>query len=127
MDDVTRFMQAQGLHPIPERFLDSDFLVGQRIEMSHFHLVYRQEGERLILCEFAALENNGQAVLSLICLLRRLIRAVPVLRYIDAMILPAPNDRLLNMSRHRLSELMLAEGAQPINRDDGLWLRYSCY
>ncbi|MFL9591007.1 type III secretion protein [Aeromonas schubertii] len=127
MDDVTRFMLTQGLHPAPEHFLGSDFLAGQRIETPRFQLVYRQEGERLILCDFAARESDGQAVLALMTLLRRLTRSVPLLRYIDAMILPASHDRQLDLARRRLSELMLAEGAQPVRLDDELWLRYRCH
>lgn len=126
MDDVTGFMVAEGLSPVPEYFLESDFLLGQRIDTPHFHLVYRQEGERLILCEFAACQSNGLAVQALLTLLRRLIRSVPRVRYIDAMILNAPRDAELNQTRQRLTELMLAEGAKPVRLNDELWLRYQC-
>ncbi|MCD4500990.1 hypothetical protein [Chromobacterium vaccinii] len=127
MDEVTRFLQAEGLNPAPQRFLDSDFLLGQRIETGSYALTYRQEDERLILCDFAAVAADGQAVLALMTLLRRMTRAVPALRYVDAMILSAPRDPKLDQTRRRLAELMLAEGAQPVRLDDELWLRYRCH
>ncbi|ACY83713.1 type III secretion protein [Edwardsiella piscicida] len=126
MDDVSRFMIAEGLRPAPAHFLESEFLMGQRIETPRFYLTYRQEGERLILCDFTARNDDGQAVIALMGLLRRLIGALPLLRYIDAMILPAPHDRALDRMRRRLTDVMLAEGAQPLRLDDALWLRYCC-
>ncbi|KIA79290.1 type III secretion protein [Chromobacterium amazonense] len=126
MDDVTRFLQADGLKPAPQSFLGSDFMLGQRVDTGRYALTYRQEGERLVLCDFSAQAPDGQAVLALMALLRRLIKAVPALRYVDAMILPAPRDPALDRTRRRLTELMLAEGAQPVRLDDELWLRYRC-
>ncbi|WP_421253907.1 type III secretion protein [Aeromonas jandaei] len=127
MDDVSRFMLTEGLNPAPEYFLGSDFLLGQRIETAHFHLVYRQEGERLILCDFAAREQDGQAVLALRKLLHRMITSVPRLRYLDALILPAPRDAQLHETRQRLRKLMLEEGAQQVQLEGELWLRYPCH
>ncbi|MFM5540460.1 type III secretion protein [Aeromonas veronii] len=127
MDEVTRFMLNEGLQPVSEHFLGSDIMVGQRIETNHYKLVYRQEGERLILCDFVSNEINGQAVLALMAQLRRLIRSLPTLRYIDAMILPAHQNSQLDQMRRRLKELMLAEGAQSIWLGDEQWLRYSCH
>lgn len=127
MDDVTRFLQAEGLKPAPQHFLDSDFPLGLRVDTGRYTLTYRQEGERLILCDFAANAPDGQAVLALMTLLRRVVRAVPALRYVDAMILPAPRNPELDATRRRLTELMLAEGAQPVRLDDELWLRYRCH
>lgn len=126
MDEVTRFLTDEGLHPTPKYFSDSDFLLGQFIDTGQFQLIYRLEGERLVLCDFAAKENDGQAVHALIALLRRLSRSIPVLRYIDAMILSIPQDPKLNKVRQRLAHLILSEGAKPIQIEDELWLRYHC-
>lgn len=127
MDDVTRFLQDEGLHPTAQNFLGSDFLLGYRIATEHFTLIYRQEGERLLLCDFAAATADGQAVLALKGLLRRVVKAVPALHYVDAMILAAPHDPPLDQIRRRLAKLMLAEGAQPIWLEDEQWLRYRCH
>ncbi|MBT2869652.1 hypothetical protein JQK19_20695 [Chromobacterium violaceum] len=126
MNDVTRFLRGIGLQPVDQGFLDSEFIMGQCVRTSQFTLVYRQEKERLLLCDFASAGMDGQAVAALLALLRRVARGVPALRYIDAMILPAPYDPELDRARRRLAELMLAEGARPIRLDDELWLRYSC-
>ena len=125
MDDVTRFLMASGLKPVEKTFLGSDFLLGLQVTTPHYSLTYRQEKERLILCDFTATAADGQALLALMTLLRRVIKAVPTLRYVDAMVLPA-RDPEIDRARRRLSEVMLAEGAQPVRLDDELWLRYHC-
>ena len=127
MDDVTRFLCGEGLQPAAHRFLGSDFLLGYRIATAHFVLIYRHEGERLLLCDFAAAAADGQAVIALRTLLRRIVGAVPTVRYVDAMILTAPHDAALNRARERLADLMLAEGARPIALQNEQWLRYRCY
>ncbi|MBJ7263181.1 MAG: hypothetical protein JHC61_05330 [Burkholderiaceae bacterium] len=127
MDDVTHFLRGEGLQPAAQRFLGSDFLLGYRIATEHFVLIYRQEGERLLLCDFAAATADGQAVIALRTLVRRIASAVPAVRYVDAMILTAPHDAALNRARERLADLMLAEGAQPIVLQDEQWLRYRCH
>ncbi len=125
MDDVTRFLMASGLKPVEKTFLGSDFLLGLQVTTLHYSLTYRQEKERLILCDFTATAADGQALLALMTLLRRIVKAVPTLRYVDAMVLPS-RDPELNRARQHLSDIMLAEGAQPIRLDDELWLRYHC-
>lgn len=126
MDDVTSFMMSEGIKPVPESFLGSDFLLGMRIDMPSFSLVYRQVGNRLILCELCNSNNDGKAMQAFLCLVRKIIVSVPSVHYVDAMILPAHHDTELNLIRHRLSEIMLAEGAQPVSLEGCEWLRYSC-
>lgn len=126
MDDVTRFLHGEGFQPTAQRFLGSDFLLGYRIVTEQFVLIYRQEGERLLLCDFASAAADGQAVIALRTLLRHIESAVPAVHYVDAIILAAPHDAALNRVRERLAELMLAEGAQPVGIQDEQWLRYCC-
>ena len=126
MDDVTRFLQAQGLQPQKLGFLGSDFFLGYQIETARFSLTYRQQEERLILCDFTSGQQASQSVLSLMALLRRVVQAVPSVRCIDAMILAAPFEPEKDQARRRLNDLMLAEGAQPVRIDGGVWLRYRC-
>lgn len=127
MDDVTRFLRTQSLQPVAQGLFGSDFLQGYRIATEHFTLIYRQEGERLLLCDFATAAADGRAVLALRSLVHRIVQAVPALRFVDAMILAAPRDPTLDRSRRRLAELMRAEGAQQICLEDEQWLRYRCH
>ena len=127
MDDVTRFLDGEGLQPAAQGFLGSDFLLGYRIATAHFVLVYRQESERLLLCDFVATAAEGQAVIALRKVLRRVVNAVPAVRYVDAMILAAPHDAALNDARDRLANVMVAEGAQPMEIGGEQWLRYRCH
>ena len=125
MDAVTRYLQAAGFEPRPERFLGSDFLLGQTITTERFSLTYRQEGERLVLCDFAARSEDGQAVTSLAALLKRLMKSVPAIRVVEALILPASRQPELDRTRRRLAELFMAEDAKPVEIDGLPWLRYS--
>ena len=125
MDAVTRYLQAAGFEPRPERFLGSDFLLGPTITTERFSLTYRQEGERLVLCDFAARSEDGQAVTSLAALLKRLMKSVPAIRVVEALILPASRQPELDRTRRRLAELFMAEGAKPVEIDGLPWLRYS--
>jgi hypothetical protein len=126
MNNVTQFFSREGLAPVEELFLGSDFALGWRISSENFTLVYRQEAERLLICDFEALGSDGKSLLALFALLRRAIQSVPTLRYIDAMILECSQDPLLNHQRYRLAELMYAEGAKLIVLDGEYWLRYEC-
>ncbi|TDR76636.1 type III secretion protein [Paludibacterium purpuratum] len=126
MDDVGRYLQTRGLVPQTEYFLGSDFLLGYRVETAHFSLTYRQEGGRLILCDFRASQSDGRALQSLMTWLRQIVAAVPVLDSIDALILAAPEDPALDQKHERLARVMLAEGAVPVEIDGDQWLRYPC-
>jgi hypothetical protein len=105
--------------------LGSDFLLGQTIVTDRFSLTYRQEGERLVLCDFAARSEDGQAVSSLAALLKRLMKGVPAVRVVEALILPAHRQPELDRTRRRLAELFMTEGAKPVEIDGQPWLRYS--
>ncbi|MBV8046054.1 MAG: hypothetical protein JO171_02800 [Paludibacterium sp.] len=126
MDDVSRHLRRQGFSPRAEYFLASDFLLGYTIETEHFTLTYRQEGPRLILCDFAAREADGKAVQALLTLVKRTIAAVPSVAHVDAMILAEPGDPALDQARNRLAQVLLAEGARPTEINGDLWLRYLC-
>ncbi|QAU24327.1 type III secretion protein [Dyella sp. M7H15-1] len=125
MDAVTRYLQAAGFDPKPERFLGSDFLLGQTIVTERFSLTYRQEEERLVLCDFATRSEDGQAVSSMLALIKRLLKSVPAVRVVEALILPASRQPELDRTRRRLAELFVAEGAKPVEIDGQPWLRYS--
>ncbi|PHV11473.1 type III secretion protein [Chitinimonas sp. BJB300] len=127
MDAVTRFLQSEGLQPTARNFLGTDFPLGHVVETEHFSLTYRLDGNRLVLCDFAGREDDAGSVLSVLSLLRRMTKRVPEIAVIDAMILSAPNDAALDRARRRLTDVMVAEGAQPIFLDDAYWLRYTCH
>lgn len=132
MDAVSNYFHGQGLRPVRQRFLETDIALGQTIVTDHFTLTYRLEGQRLLLCDFTARADeagrgDGQAVLALLALLRRTMHAVPALRQIDGLILPAPRDPELDRMRRRLADSMRAAGARPVDIDGAMWLRYSCH
>ncbi|MGQ5524510.1 hypothetical protein ACUHMQ_14795 [Chitinimonas sp. PSY-7] len=127
MDAVTRFLKSEGFQPIERKFLDTDFSMGHEVETDRFSLTYRLDGDRLVLCDFAGREGEAGSVLGVVSLLRRITHSVPEVSVIDAMILAVPNDPELDRARHRLADVMLAEGAKPIVVDDEYWLRYTCH
>lgn len=126
MNQVSHFLQRQGHTPQRCRFLDTDFMLGERIDCADFSLTYRQEDTRLVICDFSARQDNGRALQSLMTLVQQIIAAVPTLRSIDALILDAPQAPALQQTRQRLTHWMLARGAKPVRIDGELWLRYPC-
>lgn len=126
MDSVTQFLTSEGLAPVAKYFLESEFFWGYQIELKSFRLIYRQEQERLILCDFSATERDGTAIQHVTALLRKIVKAVPQIRYVDALILPEKRDKELNQLRERLKALMIAEGAKPTMLNGEKWIRYSC-
>lgn len=126
MDAVSAYLCSEGLQPQLQTFLDTEYELGYAIDTGQFRLTYRLDGERLLLCHFTATGGDGQAVLGLLALLHRVERAVPALRHIDALILPAPGRPGLDEQRQRLAQLMRAQGAHPVRIDGDTWLRYVC-
>lgn len=126
MDAVTRWLHGQGIVPEGKSFLGSDYFLGYHFSTKYFNLTYRKEGERFLLCDFSATAEHAQATRSLISLLRRMLAGVPAIRHVDALILPASEDKALDMQRRRLVDAMVGEGARSVLIEGDLWLRYSC-
>ncbi|MBC8642037.1 type III secretion protein [Caballeronia sp. EK] len=116
---MTDFLRTEGLLPVQQRFLGSDFIQGFRVTAEHFTFVYRHEGERLLISDVAAIEECAHAASMIVLLLDRIVRSVWGVHCVDLMLIEKPNP-----IRNDLVELMRADGARTINLNGELWLRY---
>lgn len=125
-DVVTRYLAANGFTPQVERFGNSDFIIGMRIQHTDFELVYRFENEELIVCDFVnrSKENqNNRAVAGFIKLIHQLERAVPHIRQVRGMLLHSVYAEVTAL-RERLATVLIAQGANWQQVEGDSWLVY---
>ncbi|WP_240674618.1 secretion protein [Burkholderia stabilis] len=127
MDGVTNFLVAQGMHPEPAYFGQSSFRVGWRVRLNDLELVYRLDGDSMVVCDFAAVESaNGvsDAVATFIRLIHRIERSGVPLRDVRGMLFETASNPSLNDLRRRLATVLEAQGAYWREIDGELWLHY---
>lgn len=126
-DAVTLWLQAQGLMPQLEFFGNSQLVVGWRVKLTDFELVYRQQSDELIICDFVALSDapaSHRAVLAFIKLIHQLQRSVTSLRLVRGLFLHSLTLPALNSLRERLAAVLEAKGATWQEIDGEPWLTY---
>lgn len=128
LDPVTHFLKSVGLQPEVAYFEKSDFVVGWRIRSNAFELVYRQEGNQLIICDFAAnegaLDASNGAVIAVLQLIHRIERAVPQLRLVRGLFIETLSNPHVNKLRERLARVLEGQGAVWADFDGEQWLTY---
>ncbi|WP_181321905.1 secretion protein [Trinickia symbiotica] len=127
LDPVTRFLKAQGLEPTVACFGSSDFVIGWRVRLSGFELVYRVEGDQMIVCDFlpgeGERESNG-AVMAFVRFVHGLERQVPELGSVRGMFLESLSNPALTAERRRLARVLQLQGAAWHEIDGDPWLVY---
>ncbi|MEX3956758.1 secretion protein [Trinickia sp. EG282A] len=129
LDPVTRFLKAQGLEPTVACFGSSDFVIGSRVRLSGFELVYRVEGDQMIVCDFLPGEVEGKresngAVMAFVRFVHGLERQVPELESVRGMFLESLSNPALTAERQRLARVLQSQGAVWHEIDGDPWLVY---
>ncbi|AJY42128.1 secretion protein [Burkholderia humptydooensis] len=126
-DGVTNFLVAHGMRPEPAHFGQSSFRVGWRVRVNDLELVYRLDGDSLIICDFVAAEGtNGasDAVATFIRLIHRIERGNVPLRDVRGMLFETASNPSINELRRRLASVLEAQGAYWRKIDGDWWLHY---
>ncbi|KVW47275.1 secretion protein [Burkholderia ubonensis] len=126
-DGVTNFLVAHGMRPESAYFGQSSVRVGWRVRVNDLELVYRLDGDSLIICDFvAAEETNGasDAVATFIRLIHRIERAKVPLRSVRGMLFETASNPSISELRRRLASVLEAQGAYWREIDGDWWLHY---
>ncbi len=126
LDPLTVRLKAQGMEPTKACFESSDFVIGWRVRLADFELVYRVEGDELIVCDFqptARGDSNG-AVMSFIRFVHSIERQVAQLACVRGMFLESLSHPELTEDRRRLARVLEAQGATWREIDGDAWLVY---
>jgi hypothetical protein len=127
LDPVTRLLRSQGVEPKVACFESSDFVIGWRIRMADFELVYRVEGDQLIVCDFQPTVHGGDsngAVMAFIRFIHSIERAVPQLAAVRGMFFESLSNPELTAERQRLVRAYESQGAVWREIDGDAWLVY---
>jgi hypothetical protein len=127
VDEVTHYLQIQGMKPEPAYFGMSSFQIGWRICVNDLDLVYRFVDGNLIVCDLNAQEGDdasSDAVATFVHMVHRLERAGIPLREVRGMLFESLSDPHLNCIRHRLATVLEAQGAYWREIEGDPWLIY---
>ncbi|QGY32173.1 secretion protein [Pantoea cypripedii] len=121
-DILTEFLFNQGKTTETAYLGKSNYILGQRVNMNGYDLIYRIENEVLIICNFVASQDNNdqRAVAGFIKFIHQLENALPQIKQVRGRIL----DTETNPVRQRLSDALIYQGARIEEIDEDPWLIY---
>ncbi|MCO2278067.1 secretion protein [Pseudomonas aeruginosa] len=125
-DAVTAFLHEQRESTQIEYFGESEFVIGRRLRQNKFEIVYRQDGDEVVIADFSTREgqDDAGAVSGFIRLIHRIEREVPALRRVRGMFVRSEAEPRLNQIRERLSRILERQGAHWETIDGDAWLIY---
>jgi hypothetical protein len=126
-DPVGSYLRTLGLTPEIAYFGASEFPIGHRVRPAGCELVYRLDGDELIICDFlAAAEDDqaGKAVLAFIRLIHQIERHVREVTAVRGMFMAQLSDPDLSVLRERLARALEGQGAEWREIDGEPWLVY---
>ncbi|MGF6401553.1 hypothetical protein ABH905_005219 [Pseudomonas frederiksbergensis] len=127
LDPVTHFLKSQGLLPEVAYFERSDYVLGWRVHLEDFELVYRCENNTLIVCNFIAKEEAkvmGRAISQFVFLIHRIERNIKQLYSVRGRFIESFSNPEINQVRERLASILMAKGASWQQIDGESWLVY---
>ncbi|CNH68698.1 pathogenicity island 2 effector protein SseE [Yersinia aldovae] len=125
MDEITRQLRYEGLHPQPAFLAGCGGLIGQQVELYPYRLVYRLDANNLILCSFNRAPESVPQLSSLIRLwgiLCRLFHRTPWLNSVRMLVITEVFDPHVAAQRRRLVRLLHRLGAMSVLIDGDNWL-----
>lgn len=126
-DPVSAYLRTLGLAPEVACFGGSGFAIGHRVCTAGCEIVYRLEGDHLIICDFLAPTQDqqaGKAVLSFVRLIHQIERNVLAVGLVRGMFVNKLSDPDLSALRERLARALMGHGAQWREIDGEPWLVY---
>ena len=126
-DPVSSFLLTLGLAPKVAYFGTSGFAIGHRVSTAGCEIVYRLEGDHLIICDFLAPAHEqqaGKAVLAFVRLIHQIERNVEQVALVRGMFVKKLSDPGLSALRERLASALMGQGAQWREIDGEPWLVY---
>ncbi|MEY4475377.1 MAG: hypothetical protein RL248_1144 [Pseudomonadota bacterium] len=128
MDEMTRQLRHEGLHPQPAFLAGCGLLIGQQVELYPYRLIYRIDAGNLILCNFNRVPDSVPQLSSLFRLwgiLRRLLHHISGLNCIRMLVITEVFDPQVAAQRQQLVRLLHRMGAAAVFYDGDNWLEIS--
>ena len=125
MDEISRLLRHEGLHPQPAFLAGCGLLIGQQIELYPYQLIYRVDGGHLILCSFSRVPDSRPQLSSWVRLwgiFRRVLHRLPWLKSVRMLVITEVIDSRLAAQRRRLERLLYKMGAEVVLKDGDSWL-----
>ncbi len=125
MDEISRLLRHEGLHPQPAFLAGCGLLIGQQIELYPYQLIYRVDGGHLILCSFSRVPDSRPQLSSWVRLwgiFRRIFHRLPWLKGIRMLVITEVFDSRLAAQRRQLERLLYKMGAVVVLKDGDSWL-----
>lgn len=125
MDEISRLLRHEGLHPQPAFLAGCGLLIGQQIELYPYQLIYRVDGGHLILCSFSRVPDSRPQLSSWVRLwgiFRRIFQRLPWLKGVRMLVITEVFDSRLSAQRRRLERLLYKMGAEVVLKDGDSWL-----
>lgn len=124
MDEISRLLRHEGLHPQPAFLAGCGLLIGQQIELYPYQLIYRVDGGHLILCSFSRVPDSRPQLSSWVRLwgiFRRIFHRLPWLKGIRMLVITEVFDSRLAAQRRQLERLLYKMGAVVVLKDGDSW------
>jgi hypothetical protein len=129
-DPVTRYLHARGFDTRIAYFEDSEFQRGIETVWGELEFVYRFEEGVLLVCHVAALQapqGISGAVGKLVDLLHDIMRSVPDVSEVRGLVPDSGRTPEQRIARKRYKQLLIAQGAQEVERDGEMWLSFTVH
>ncbi|MGL4858820.1 MAG: hypothetical protein ACRC5A_03600 [Enterobacteriaceae bacterium] len=127
MDPVTRYLATQGIEVTPAYFGKSRLEIGKRWEAPNWFIIYRVEGDELIICQFTSKKKNGglsSAVKQFTDKLRGIRRHVPQIKRFRGLIIDDSSPLLPRTEMKELKAILMQMGAREEVIEGEKWLVY---
>lgn len=108
LDPITQFLKLQGVLPEVAYFERSDYMMGWRVHLEYFELVYRCEKNTLMVCNFIAKEGAkvmGRAISQFVFLIHRIERNIKQLYSLRGRFIEIFSNPEINQVRERLASI----------------------
>ncbi|NWD64108.1 secretion protein [Pseudomonas sp. IPO3774] len=126
LDALTTFLHGRGESTEVEYFGQSEFVIGRRLRRREFEVVYRQDGNEVVIADFITREgcDDVDAVSAFIRLIHWIERELPDLYRVRGLFVRTEAQPQLNQVRERLSRVLERKGAHWQMIEGDAWLVY---
>jgi hypothetical protein len=123
-EKINSVVRIMGFTPSQVYFENTAFLLGWEISNTQFHLVYRPEGDTLLICLLETISPRSgleTVMIPVLRLWRQTAENVPELMKMRAMIRQTGANNV-RLNRQKMVSFLLKQGARITNDDNEQWV-----
>lgn len=125
MDKLTLYLQRAGLVVTPAYWEKTRYLIGAKLTLSPYQVVFRLEASQLIICSVLrdeSLAGSGATLLRLRKLLCDILHYCPEIQTVRGLVILDRLDEQLSQKQKKLQHILFQIGAITENIDGEDWL-----